>query len=193
MALFKESYLRARAASETSIYESTSSVLTRKVTASAGTTEFDIFLSHSFDDQALILGIWLELEDMGYKVYVDWIHDRSLSRDKVTKETAQILRHRMQSSKSLFFATSNNSTASKWMPWELGYKDGHNRKSAILPISQNDTQSYSGQEYLGIYPYITEDVASNGNLNKRLWVRRSATCYVIFDSWLQGIEPTERQ
>lgn len=193
MALFKESALRSRAAIGTPAFESASTMLAKKVTASASVQQFDIFLSHSFDDKDIVYGMWLSLEDMGYKVYVDWIHDRNLSRDKVTKETAEVLRYRMRNSKSLFFATSNSSTVSKWMPWELGFKDGHNQKAAILPIALTDTQSYTGQEYLGVYPYITEDAAAGGSPQKRLWVRRSSTCYVLFENWLNGSEPTERQ
>ena len=127
--------------------------------AKARIEQFDIFPSHSLSDQKLILGIWLSLEDMGYEVYVDWIHDRHLSRESVTKETAKVLRHRMRNSKSLFFATTANSSSSKWMPWELGYKDGQNNRAAILPVSQGDANSYSGQEYLGIYPYVSKDPA----------------------------------
>lgn len=74
MALFKESDLRARADMGTPVFESASNVLSRKVQTSANVANFDIFLSHSFSDQKIILGIWLSLEDMGYKVYVDWIH-----------------------------------------------------------------------------------------------------------------------
>ncbi|MBK6616473.1 MAG: hypothetical protein IPG27_21115 [Ottowia sp.] len=128
---------------------------------------------------------------MGYEVYVDWIHDRQLSRDSVTKETAEVLRRRMRSSKSLFFATTANSSASKWMPWELGYKDGQNKRAAILPVSQSSTNTYSGQEYLGVYPYVTEDRAQ-GQTNKSLWINESPSRYVSFDAWLSGQEPTQR-
>ncbi|QUP54616.1 toll-Interleukin receptor [Ralstonia syzygii] len=117
MGLFKESDLRARADRGTPLQKSAGAIISEKFEASAQVEEFDIFLSHSLNDQKLILGIWLSLEDMGYKVYVDWIHDRHLSRDSVTKETAHVLRLRMQSSKSLFFATTASSSASRWMPW----------------------------------------------------------------------------
>ncbi|QUP55481.1 hypothetical protein GO998_12570 [Ralstonia syzygii] len=127
---------------------------------------------------------------MGYKVYVDWIHDRHLSRDSVTKETAHVLRLRMQSSKSLFFATTASSSASRWMPWELGFKDGHNRKAAILPVSQTDSNSFAGQEYLGIYPYVSRDRA-RGSTEEKLWINASSTCYVPFEKWLEGQEPYE--
>jgi hypothetical protein len=157
MGLFTEVELRARADRGVPLQKSAGTILNERVVAKARVEQFDIFLSHSLSDQKLILGIWLSLEDMGYEVYVDWIHDRQLSRDNVTKETAEVLRHRMRSSKSLFFATTANSNTSKWMPWELGYKDGQNKRAAILPVSQSSTNTYSGQEYLGIYPYVTED------------------------------------
>jgi hypothetical protein len=116
MGLFNESDLRARAERGATVQKSAATMLTEKVHASAHVDTFDIFLSHSLSDQKLILGIWLSIEDMGYKVYVDWIHDRHLSRDSVTRETARVLRGRMQSSKVLFFATTSNSSSSKWMP-----------------------------------------------------------------------------
>ena len=191
MGLFTEVNLRARAARGVPIQKSAGTILNERILAKANVEQFDIFLSHSLTDQNLILGIWLSLEDMGYEVYVDWIHDRQLSRDNVTKETAQVLRRRMRGSKSLLFVTTANSSSSKWMPWELGYKDGQNNHAAILPVSQNDANSYSGQEYLGIYPYITKDTAQ-GEVKDRLWINESSTCYVSFDAWLSGKEPTQR-
>lgn len=191
MGLFTEVNLRARADKGIPIQKSAGTVLNERVLAKVRVEQFDIFLSHSISDQKLILGIWLSLEDMGYEVYVDWIHDRQLSRDSVTKETAEVLRRRMRSSKSLFFATTANSSASKWMPWELGYKDGHNKRAAVLPVSQGSTSTYLGQEYLGIYPYVTEDPAQGQTMNS-LWINESPTRYVSFDAWLNGKEPTQR-
>lgn len=192
MGLFKESDLRARADRGTPLQKSIGTILSEKVQASARVDRFDIFLSHSLNDQKLILGIWLSLEDMGYSVYVDWIHDRHLSRDSVTKETASVLRQRMLNSKSLYFATTANSSGSKWMPWELGFKDGHNRKAAILPVSQTDSYSYVGQEYLGIYPYVSKDTIA-GSAVEKLWINASNTCYILFDRWIEGQEPYERK
>lgn len=191
MALFTESDLRARADRGTPLQKSAGNILTEKVLSSASVKEFDVFLSHSFSDQKLILGIWLSLEDMGYKVYVDWIHDRQLSRETVNKETATVLRQRMLSCKSLFFATTANSSASKWMPWELGFKDGHNRRAAILPVAQHATSTFTGQEYLAIYPYVVKDQAANAPGDK-LWIHTSPTCYIIFDAWLNGSDPIQR-
>lgn len=190
MALFRESDLRARADRGIPLQKSAGSILSEKVLGSAKSDQFDIFLSHSLSDQKLILGIWLTLEDMGYKVYVDWIHDRQLSRDSVTKETAHILRQRMTNCKSLFFATTGNSSSSKWMPWELGFKDGKNGRAAIFPVSLSAGDSYLGQEYLGIYPYVSKDPSKGSNIDK-LWINESTTCYVLFDKWIKGQEPYE--
>ena len=126
--------------------------------------EFDIFLSHSYADRNIIPNLKKALELMGYKVYVDWINDRLLSRENVTKETAEILQKRMKQSKSLFFATSENSPSSKWMPWELGYFDGYNsEKLGILVIRNKSNEIYKGQEYLDLYPTIEK-----GNLDPTL-------------------------
>ena len=191
MGLFTEANLRARADKGVPMQKSAGTILNERVIAKSRIEQFDIFLSHSLSDQKLILGIWLSLEDMGYEVYVDWIHDRQLSRESVTKETAKVLRHRMQSSKSLFYATTSSSSSSKWMPWELGYKDGQNNRAAILPVSLTDANSYSGQEYLGIYPYVSKDPAK-GESKDRLWINQSSSCYVSFDDWLKGKDPIQR-
>jgi len=157
--------------------------------ASAALSAFNIFLSHSYLDKELILGITDYLEKMGYVVYVDWKQDAQLNRDNVTRETAELVRGRIIQSDSLFFATTDGAKDSRWMPWELGYMDGKKSKSAILPVSQSATSSdtYRGQEYLGIYPYITTNNDTTGK--ERLWVHEAAETYVSFDEWLVGKKP----
>lgn len=81
--------------------------------------EYEIFLSHSYADREIIPHLKQMIEDMGYRVYVDWIDDKFLSRDNITKKTAEILQLRMKQSKSLLYATSENAKTSKWMPWEV--------------------------------------------------------------------------
>lgn len=115
---------------------------------------FDIFLSHSFKDAPLILGIVELLESQHISVYVDWIIDRQLDRSKVNAKTAALLRTRMGQCRSLIYATSTSSPSSKWMPWELGYFDGKKgRHISIMPIEES-AQGTQGQEYLGLYPAI---------------------------------------
>ena len=150
--------------------------------ASSYQQEFDIFLSHSSKDAELILGVKIILEELGYRVYVDWINDRQLSRDNVTPETAETLRARMRSSKSLFYVTTQNTINSKWMPWECGYFDGLKEKVAILPVKNEHENYYYGQEYLGLYPYATKGLSEK--LVNRLWIYQKDRSYLVFEAWI---------
>lgn len=117
-------------------------------------TKFDIFISYNFNDQNVIRGVYNELTEMGFKVYVDFIIDPDLNRQNVTLETAKRIRARLENSKSLLYAQSPNAAMSRWMPWELGVVDGHTKKCAILPILASNTYVYSKQEYLKLYPVV---------------------------------------
>ena len=66
--------------------------------------------------------------------------------------TAAHLRERMRRCHSLVYATSQNASTSRWMPWELGFFDGARgpERVAICPI-ETGTGNYIGQEYLGLY------------------------------------------
>jgi hypothetical protein len=117
---------------------------------------FDIFLSHSSLDQLQVLGIYILLRRRGYSVYLDQICDPQLNRANVTRATARVLRYRMAQCKSLFVATSSNTTSSKWVPWELGFTDGWSAKAAILPILPTGAYSFGGHEYFELYPEVKD-------------------------------------
>lgn len=153
--------------------------------------EYDVFLSHSYLDKEQIASLKIYLEDFGLSVYIDWIDDYQLDRGKVSKETAIRIRERMKNCKSLIYAFSKNSSLSKWMPWELGYFDGIKGKVAVLPITENETDSFVGTEYLGIYPYVTQNKIA-GSEDYALWIRENINKYVIIESWLQGFNPISR-
>lgn len=150
-------------------------------------TEFDIFLSHSFLDQKAVQGLYQELTDFGYSVYVDWKIDPQLDRTNVTKESASLVRMRMKSSKTLLLAISTNATLSKWIPWELGYVDGHTNKCAIIPVSIERTppKSFKGTEYLLLYPFIKKLPLQVSGLDK-LWVIESEFKYSLFEDWFKN-------
>lgn len=117
----------------------------------------DIFLSHSFTDADLVLGVKRILEEEGnFRVFVDWVEHPELDRSRVTAETAAIIRSAMENSSSMIFATSEASPSSKWMPWELGFFDGKRGadKVAILPLVDADGKEFRGQEYLALYGKI---------------------------------------
>ena len=104
---------------------------------------------------------WLEKTYL-LTVYVDWIVDPLLDLTKVSAATAATLRRRMMQSDCLFYVTSQHYQSSVWMPWELGFKDGHlNRhkqigRCAVLPVVEESSKrtAYKGTEYLELYPYV---------------------------------------
>lgn len=146
---------------------------------------YDIFLSHSYSDAEVILKVKQMLESYNHSVYVDWINDQQISREKVTTRTAEVLKQRMSVSTSLVYVPSLNSSESKWMQWELGYFDALKRKVAVLPILKDSSSGFDGLEFLGLYPYI--DVAlDNNSINKKLWVNKDKSNYVSLSGWLEG-------
>jgi len=175
-----------------SINESAETILRKTAAEFSAAETYDIFLSHSYSDAGKILKVKTLLENMGFSTYVDWVDDRQLDRSRVTKKTAELLRVRLKSCKSLFFVTSDNSTNSKWMPWELGFFDALKGYVAILPILEDDrsTNTYEGQEYLGLYPYVTKD-KPQGLDAETLWIRLTLDEYVRFDLWLKGTMPSK--
>jgi len=147
----------------------------------SSTRTYDIFLSHCFRDVDLIEGLTNFLKGLGFSVYVDWLEDPTLDREKVTPATAAVVKTRMKNSKTLIFATSENSSTSKWMPWELGFFDGYKPgKIGILPITASATSTFSGQEYLGLYPTISFANA----YSRTLQLNKSTTDAVSLNEWI---------
>lgn len=167
MTFFTKSEARAAAAKGRQVQRSAGRtydrILKEETSAARDTDAFDIFLSHSIGDAELILGVKSLLEGQGLKVYVDWVEDPQLDRRSVTKETADLLRRRMRQSKSLIYVATENATSSKWMPWELGFFDGFKPGCvAVMPVLDLATDSFTGQEYLGLYPVVQKGSYSNG-------------------------------
>jgi hypothetical protein len=187
MALFTESGLRSLAAQYrgTRVLKSADTILREAATTTE--TNFDVFLSHSVKDADVVLGIVAALKQQNLKVYVDWIVDPHMDRSRVSSETAERLRQRMRQSAALIYAHSNQSGSSKWMPWELGYFDGFRSAVSILPIAQTTQESFAGQEYLGLYPYVdgsgTTLWVNRGSAPERLF--RGPIGYKQFPEWLR--------
>lgn len=182
MTTFTESRVRQRAQRSTGLYRDSMTVLKEEVATAKTKSSFDIFLSHSTSDAQIILGVKGVLEDFGKSVYVDWLDDPQLDRSHVTPATAEAIRGRMRQCKSLVYVHSANSGSSKWMPWELGYFDGFNGAVAILPVTKNG-ESFQGQEYLGIYPYIDEAPPKGGSVNE-IWINKNSTESGRWGAWL---------
>ena len=59
-----------------------------KEEALAKRASYDVFLSHSYDDRTIILGVKRFIEGKGYSVFVDWIEEPLLNCNKINKATA---------------------------------------------------------------------------------------------------------
>ncbi len=146
------------------VQKASAQVLNESRSSTKESDTFDVFLSHSISDADLVLGIKNLLEERGLKVYVDWETDSQLDRSKVNPETADLLRRRMKQSKSLMYLATESASSSKWMPWELGYFDGlRGGQVAVMPLLDNETDSFKWQEYLGLYPTVTKDTYKGSN------------------------------
>ena len=161
-----------------------------------GRDHFDVFLSHAYRDKAVVIGTYLKLKELGFTVYVDWIHDAQLNRSNVDSSTADLLRRRMRQCKSLLYLATGGADQSKWMPWECGYYDAFDRKHqhdghvAILPVLEQAQATFQGAEYLGLYCWA--DVATSASPRSRaldIHRAKSASPTVRFDPWIGGTWP----
>lgn len=148
---------------------------------------YDLFISHSFADRELVNGLYYLFNKADYKVYIDWIDDKNLSRKNVTPETARIIKNRIKASTGTAYISTSNSTNSKWCPWELGVADGMKDRVCILPVMES---SFKGQEYLGLYPYL-EYAQIQGKEKYDFWVHDQIDKekYIILRRWLEGNLP----
>jgi hypothetical protein len=162
----------------------------------AGKERFDIFLSHAYSDKVVVIGTYLTLKELGFTVYVDWIHDSRLDRKSVDSTTANLLRERMRQCKSLLYLATSGADQSKWIPWECGYYDAFDRNSqydghiAILPVLKQAQIIFQGAEYLGLYCWA--DVSSSASLGSRaveIHRAHSVSPTVRFDQWIGGRWP----
>lgn len=112
MSYVTESEVRAAAARAKAATFKSAGILLRE-SRDTYQSSFDVFLSHSFMDQELVLGAKQLLEEKGLSVYVDWIDDPLLDRTAVTRATAEKIRGRMRQCRTLLYLHSANATKSK--------------------------------------------------------------------------------
>ncbi|MBF0528215.1 MAG: toll/interleukin-1 receptor domain-containing protein [Deltaproteobacteria bacterium] len=187
MAYLTEAEVQARATQVISLQNETAQQILMEAVASAE-EKFDVFLSHSSaESDIILLGVKALLEDFNLKVYVDKYSDPQLSPEDVTRETAEILRSRMRSSKTLIYIHSHHSQKSRWMPWELGFFDGLNGKVGVLPVTRNQEETFKNEEYLNLYPYV-DFVPMNGKMQPQFWINKTVELYAQLDSWVKGKE-----
>ncbi|USS84808.1 toll/interleukin-1 receptor domain-containing protein [Fructilactobacillus myrtifloralis] len=156
--------------------------------AFGNSSSYDLFISHSFKDKNLIGALASLFEKDGISVYIDWIQDSTLDRLNVTSRTANVIKNRIKQCTGLAYIATKNIVDSKWCPWELGIGDGmNNGKVCILPILETKSDTFHGQEYLGLYQYI--DYSSAGSYGgSHFWINdpQDGEKIVTLKEWLRG-------
>jgi len=123
---------------------------------------FDVFLSYNIADLAVVKGIYYALRKEGLKVYLDVVVDPLLNRNSTDKKTAEIIRNRLEHSKSIIYAESPNASKSNWMPWEIGVVDGKKGKCMVMLLKNSRGDVPGRREYLSLYPTVHPSGYGNG-------------------------------
>jgi len=118
---------------------------------------YDIFISHSFEDNILVKKIIKELNKYNLNIYCDWISDNDfLKRTYAGDYTKAILKRRIEQSKKVLFIKTNqtndksNNFYSEWVKMEILYA-----KSINKPIEHIDFTN-SNQGEFPLYRYNKE-------------------------------------
>ena len=80
---------------------------------------------------------------------------------------------RMGNSKILLYVHSVYSKQSRWMPWELDYFDGLKGKVGIVPVTTSQEETFKGEEYLNLYPYVDVEKGLRSDVDY-LWISESS-------------------
>lgn len=146
-----------------------------------------VFLSHSHQDNDIVLSIIEFLLRENTYVYVDWLDP---TMPKVTSaETATKIKERIIQCDRFIVLLSENSKESRWVPWELGFADAKkdNSKISIFPIKRNLSTSdsnFDGLEYMELYQTIKIGISNDTGENTPIVIEPGATKGYTLYQWL---------
>lgn len=117
------------------------------------------FLCHSHQDRDLALGLQQRLKEDGLDLYIDW-QDAAMP-PQPNRETASRIQAAIRSAHVFLFLATQNSMASRWCPWEIGYADGVKQTPQIAIVPTRDSAgNFHGNEYLQLYRRIDKETAT---------------------------------
>ena len=117
------------------------------------------FLCHSHKDRDMALGLQQWLKEQGMELYIDWQDPYMPNTPDGT--TADRIRTAIKAADVFLFLATNDSMASRWCPWELGFADGTKRNNQIAVIATRDASgNYYGNEYLQLYRRIDQSAGN---------------------------------
>lgn len=128
------------------------------------TSKTKVFLSHKHGETETLNGTISFLKDVGFSIYVDWM-DEGMPKSTCGL-TAKRIKEKIKENDKFILLATEGAINSKWCNWELGLGDAakYIENIAILPVVK-DHQSYSGSEYLEIYPHIEYENGLNKFVN----------------------------
>ncbi|MFZ1511008.1 MAG: toll/interleukin-1 receptor domain-containing protein [Tabrizicola sp.] len=110
------------------------------------------FLSHSHKDRGMAKGVQAFLQAQGWDVYIDW-EDTEMPA-KPNRQTADRIKNKIVQLDWFLYLATQNSAASRWCPWEIGFADGKRSIDRIVILPTSDSYSTYGSEYLDLYRHI---------------------------------------
>ncbi len=116
-----------------------------------------IFISHKHSDIDTLKSFLYLLRKIGVYAYVDWM-DFDMPK-KTDGSTAERIKTKIKEMDKFILLATEDAISSKWCNWELGFSDSikHPKNLAVLPIVNDYSSEWSGNEYLQIYPIITAE------------------------------------
>jgi len=129
------------------------SIVNLSESSSRDRTKPMIFLSHKHDEASILQDAIAFLKNEGVDVYVDWMDEDMPTH--TNGETALRLKEKIKKSNKFILLATQDAINSKWCNWELGLGDAakYIENIALFPINKT-YKSFSGSEYLAIYPRI---------------------------------------
>jgi hypothetical protein len=125
----------------------------------------DVFISHQRADIRGAESLAQRIRALGHSCYLD-AFDASLV-GKHAGALADHVRVKLRGARALIFYFTDHATASKWMPWELGFFDGRWGKATVgiflaadgvapaVAARPASPAAFTVQEYLEIYERVT--------------------------------------
>lgn len=116
-------------------------------------SKVSIFVSHKHDENEYLEALISLLNKFGVDLYFDWLDE---GMPKTTSgATATRIKEKIKENEKFILLATEGAIESKWCNWELGFGDAHKylNSIAIFPV-EDYSRTFSGNEYLQIYPYI---------------------------------------
>lgn len=127
---------------------------------------YDVFVSHSAKDEALVMDLKKQLNENGLTIYCDWTSDNDfLKRELASELTEIVLKARIKQSSSIIFLQTKNSIndsgeiISKWIQMEIDYAKEISKPIYYFNLCEGKSifDEISNFLHLGIIPLSSTD------------------------------------